>query len=245
MASKFEKITIGNCILVNADCYDVLPTLPEKFVSLVNTDPPYVVKTSKKQLGKIGNHTETRLGATFERLSSYGISNGYDEEKFFELTKRILKYEANYQIWCSKKQFYPLLQRAESNKWGWQDIHLFRTNYLPTINHKYADSDYCVHMWKGRSVSGKYENKQTGYFWKIGKKPPELNHPTLKPLEPMLNLIETGSDKGDVVLDPFMGSGTCGVACIQTGRKFIGIEKNKEFFEMAVARIRKEIEKKS
>lgn len=45
MASKFEKITIGNCILVNADCYDVLPTLPEKFVSLVNTDPPYVVKS--------------------------------------------------------------------------------------------------------------------------------------------------------------------------------------------------------
>ena len=56
---------------------------------------------------------------------------------------------------------------------------------------------------------------------------------------------KTDSDKGDVVLDPFMGSGTCGVACIQTGRKFIGIEKNKEFFEMAVARIRKEIEKKS
>lgn len=99
-------------------------------------------------------------------------------------------------------------------------------------------------MWKGRPVSGKYENKQTGYFWKIGKKPPELNHPTLKPLEPMLNLIETGSDKGDVVLDPFMGSGTCGVACIQTGRKFIGIEKNKEFFEMAVARIKKEIRNK-
>ena len=41
-----------------------------------------------------------------------------------------------------------------------------------------------------------------------------------------------------------MGSGTCGVACIQTGRKFIGIEKNKEFFEMAVARIRKEIRDK-
>lgn len=80
MASKFEKIIIGNCILVNADCYDVLLTLPEKFVSLVNTDPPYIVKTSKKQLGKIGNHSETRLGATFERLSSYGISDGYDEE---------------------------------------------------------------------------------------------------------------------------------------------------------------------
>lgn len=52
MASKFEKITIGNCILVNADCYDVLPTLPEKFVSLVNTDPPYVVKLLRNNLAK-------------------------------------------------------------------------------------------------------------------------------------------------------------------------------------------------
>ena len=50
---------------------------------------------------------------------------------------------------------------------------------------------------------------------------------------------KTDSHKGDVVLDPFMGSGTCGVVCIQTGRKFIGIEKNKEFFKMAVARIKK------
>ena len=52
-------------------------------------------------------------------------------------------------------------------------------------------------------------------------------------------MIPIGSDEGDIVLDPYMGSGTTGEACIKTGRKFIGIENNPEFFEMACERIRK------
>ena len=55
-------------------------------------------------------------------------------------------------------------------------------------------------------------------------------------------MIPIGSDENDVVLDPYMGSGTTGVACIKTNRQFIGIEKNEEFFNMAVERITKEYE---
>ena len=53
-------------------------------------------------------------------------------------------------------------------------------------------------------------------------------------------MIPIGSDEGDVVLDPYMGSGTTGVACMKTNRQFIGIEKNETFFDMAVERITKE-----
>ena len=66
-------------------------------------------------------------------------------------------------------------------------------------------------------------------------------HPTQKPVELIEYLIKTYTNKGDVVLDNCMGSGTTGVACLNTGRKFIGIELNDEYFNMAKDRILKHI----
>jgi len=67
-----------------------------------------------------------------------------------------------------------------------------------------------------------------------GDKP---DHPTPKPLEYMIKLIKRVSNEGDVILDPFMGSGTCGVACVKTGRDFVGIELKPEYFDMSCGRI--------
>ena len=93
-------------------------------------------------------------------------------------------------------------------------------------------------MWKGRKITGEYKDRVTDYHWNIGGKK-EWNHPALKPIEPTIHMLKVGSDEGDVVLDMFMGSGTTGDACLKTNRKFIGIEKNDLFFEMAVKRIGK------
>ena len=64
-------------------------------------------------------------------------------------------------------------------------------------------------------------------------------HPTQKPLNLMRWCIEKTTKQGDTILDPFMGSGTTGVACVQTGRRFIGIEISEQYFNIAVERIRK------
>jgi len=66
---------------------------------------------------------------------------------------------------------------------------------------------------------------------------PDRTHPTQKPLALMRWCIEKFTNPGDTILDPFMGSGTTGVACIQTGRHFIGIEKERKYFEIAERRI--------
>jgi DNA modification methylase len=70
-----------------------------------------------------------------------------------------------------------------------------------------------------------------------GFSPEKVGHPTQKPLELIEWLIKTYTNKGDLVFDPFMGSGTTGVACRQLGRRFIGIEKDRGFYEMAKKRI--------
>lgn len=74
-------------------------------------------------------------------------------------------------------------------------------------------------------------------FSVVGEKP---DHPTVKPIQFMIRLIDRLTKEGDVVLDPFMGSGSTGVACLKQGRKFIGIEINEAYFETACKRIQLE-----
>ena len=66
----------------------------------------------------------------------------------------------------------------------------------------------------------------------------DFDHPTIKPLELMKGIVERVSSPADTILDPFMGSGTTGVACVQTGRNFIGIEIEPKYFEIAEKRIK-------
>lgn len=62
-------------------------------------------------------------------------------------------------------------------------------------------------------------------------------HPAQKPLKLLIDWVTKFTDEGETVLDPFMGSGTTGLACVKLGRKFIGIEKRQDYFELAVRRI--------
>lgn len=70
----------------------------------------------------------------------------------------------------------------------------------------------------------------------------KVGHPTQKPERVMLHLVSSLAPEGSTVLDPFMGSGTTGIACIRTGRKFIGIEKNPTHFKTACERIERELQ---
>lgn len=229
-----KTIRIGNCLLINGDCQEVIKELEDNSITLIHTDPPYIIHSS----GNIGSFMESKGGRKFyDGIVNADISDGFDVDKMFPEFKRVCK-AINYQIWCSKKQFIDYLIMAKDNKWNWQDVCLYRNNALPNVRGKYQDKDYCVHLWKGRTLTGTYHQKRTDYHYTIGGVK-EWNHPALKPLEPILNMIPIGSDENDIVFDPYMGSGTTGEACIRTNRKFVGVEKNKEFFDMAVTRIRK------
>ena len=91
---------------------------------------------------------------------------------------------------------------------------------------------------KGVRLYGEFKTKRTFYITPLNQKDKKLyKHPTCKPVEILRNLIINSSLENDVVLDPFLGSGSTGVACKNTDRKFIGIEINKEYFNTAKERI--------
>ena len=94
---------------------------------------------------------------------------------------------------------------------------------------------------KGVRVYGTYETKKTWYATPLNQgDKKKYNHPTIKPVDILQNLIVNSSKEGEVVFDPFMGSGSTGVACKKTNRDFVGIEIDKTYYDIAVERIEAE-----
>lgn len=115
-----------------------------------------------------------------------------------------------------------------------------KTNPVPTCCNKYlSDTEYILFFReKGVKINGTYETKKKYYVSQTNKEDKKIyNHPTIKPLAIIENLIINSSQENDVILDCFMGTGTTGVACKRLKRNFIGIEIDKEYFKTAEKRI--------
>ena len=118
-----------------------------------------------------------------------------------------------------------------------------KTNPTPACGNKYlSDTEYLVFARDpGVKLYGSYETKRK--FWVTPanvKDKKAYGHPTVKPLDIIETLVMNSSREGDVVLDPFMGSGTTAAACIRTGRRYLGFEIRGDYYDVAMARIRSE-----
>lgn len=211
---------IGNATLYLGDCMDVLPTLPK--VDAVITDPPYGVELQGKS-----NKWKPEMSGGY-------IS--FDDSPANVTTNVIPRFVAALAI--SKRAVltpgsrmahsYPtpdamggIYNRcgAGSGKWGFECV-------APVY---YYGPDPYLASGKGRRPNG-WEQPVNDYADKS-------DHPCPKPIGLMVWLVERGSLRGETILDPFMGSGTTGVAAIQLGRKFIGIEREPKYFDIACKRI--------
>lgn len=133
-----------------------------------------------------------------------------------------MKYP-NIYFWCNKKQIPEYFDIwVNQYKCNFNIICWHKSNALPTYSHKYlSDTEYCLYFHKGHCNPTSYEDAKTFYIAPINSKDKKLyGHPTIKPLEIIEKLIRNSSNKNDIVLDPFMGSGTTGVACKNLKRKF-------------------------
>lgn len=115
-----------------------------------------------------------------------------------------------------------------------------KTNPTPMTNNTFLpDIEYCLYFrQKGFKLNDGYELKSKWYISPINKSDKDLyNHPTIKPLDLVKRHILHTTKPNDIVLDCFCGSGTTCVAAKETGRKYIGMEINKEYYEIAKKRI--------
>lgn len=192
---------------------DILPTLDK--VDAVITDPPYKISASGGGIGGKRQYLSDIRGH---------IDEGFDVS--------ILGKFANWYVFCGKPQLTMLIEQAEKQGLRWQLRTWNKTNPTPLTNNNYLpDTEYMIHAFKTHVWIGKKR-------WIVGNvEKSGFDHPTVKPQYVMIDSIQCASSKGDLILDPFVGSGSTGVAAVQMGRKFIGIEREPKYFDIACRRI--------
>ena len=218
-------------VIFNEDCYKVFKHLKDNSVDLIITDPPYEF-TQHDGGGAFGS----KKREYHNELEDSKIVDGFDYSLLNEFI-RVMK-KVNLYIWCNKEQLLTYLKFFENYNVDLLTWH--KTNPVPTCNNKYlSDTEYLLFFReKGVKVYGSYKTKKKYYVTPTNKSDKEkYNHPTVKPLEIINNLVINSSQENDVILDPFMGSGTIGVAALQNNRKFIGMEIDESYYDIAKKRI--------
>lgn len=217
------------------DCLEVMRTFPDKSVDLVLTDPPYEFISKKPTGGGIYKQENKK------HLESIDISFGmsFSPERFLQEIKRILK-KFNAFIRTNKSLLTKYINFAEEN-WYKRDILIWiKDNPIPAFNWKFMnDKEYCVFIKESWSTFNTIPWWYSKYFtwYKDSIWNWEFNHPTVKPLHIIKNQLDITSQPWDIVLDPFLWSWTTAVACEQLWRKYIGIEKEKKYVDIANKRL--------
>jgi site-specific DNA-methyltransferase (adenine-specific) len=239
-----------NYQVFHGDCVKVIKRIPKYSVDMVFADPPY----------KLSNDGITCQSGQMVCVNKgyWDKSSGfYDDYKFnkrwLRLIRRVLK--PNGTIWISGTYhiIYSIgFALSELNYHIINDICWFKPNAAPNMGCRCFTASHETLLWAKLSKKSKHTfnyglikelngDKQMRSVWTIPTTPKsekqQGNHPTQKPLELVMRCILSASNHGDTILDPFCGSGTSGVAAVQLGRKFIGIEIEKAFVDLSLRRL--------
>lgn len=224
--------------LYNDDCLNVLKQMQDNSVDLVVMDPPYDVHVTNKL--KDGEITEAFFG-NMQSIVDANIHQGYDIVGINNELVRIMK-NINIYIWCNKAQIMDYFKYyVENLKCRFEILTWHKSNAIPSFSNKYlSDTEYLLYFKSSGAYCypQNYDDARTFYIAPINQADKKVyEHPTIKPLDFTERIIKNSSSENDLVLDPFMGSGTTGVACKKLNRQFIGVEINKEYYDIAQLRI--------
>lgn len=227
---------MGSNKLILGDCIDILSDIASGSIDCVITDPPYVISTKGGGMVKHGTKTQCKQ---WRENHLDGIKDGFSEEILKELV-RVMK-KINCYFFCSQKQILPLLDFFVKDRGcNWNLLTWHKENPTPACGNKYlSDTEYILFFReRGVKIYGSYDTKKTYYLSACNSSEKKLyNHPTVKPLPLVKRFIENSTKEGDVILDPFMGTGTVCLAAKELGRKSIGIEINDKYFKTAEGRL--------
>lgn len=212
--------------LMLGDCLDRMNEIKDGSVDLVLTDPPYGM-----------SYQSNRRTAT-DKFQKIANDNNLDWlSVFVDETHRVMAKDTADFVFCS-----------------WHNVDVFKQH----LERRFTMKNLLVwvkNVHGSGDLTGAYAPKHEIVFFvhkgrcllRAGRRPDVLDyakvhgskmvHPTEKPVDLCARLVADASDCGAVVLDPFMGSGTTGVACVNTGRNFIGIERDEGYFKIAQDRI--------
>ena len=205
-------------------------------VDLIITDPPYDMPCMKPGgKSRIADRLRKEMNELEEAKLHLGISNDY-----LELMVK-LQDKINIYIWCNGKQIEQYLDFfVKKHKCKYDILIWNKTNAMPCYSNKYlTDKEYVLYFRKGGLCNPRcYEDAKTVYqssLNAIDKK--RYGHPTIKPLPFIIKMVKNSSMEGDLILDPFAGSGTTLVASKILDRNFIGFEIEQKYVDICNQRL--------
>lgn len=223
--------------IINDDCYNALKNIDNNSINLILTDPPY-------NISRESNFTKNSTNTKFNKISiDFGDwdKEELDLESLFSEFKRVLKPGGTvvifYDVWKSER----LKQVAE--KYGFRQPRIcqwVKNNPTPInskINYLSNAIEFFFTFVKGKNptFNSKYDKGIYNYPLCHGKE--RTSHPTQKPLELFKEIIIKHSNPGDLVLDTFAGTGTTALACMQTDREYLVIERDQEYLKIIESRL--------
>jgi len=230
---ELNKIYLG-------DCNKLIKQIPNKSVQIIYTDVPYLY-----QMGGGGSSdVAKRIRKNADRLEEAGIDKGFDYSILNDFVR--IQPKINCFIWCSKLQIPDILNwylnwAKENDREVFYEILVWvKTNPTPATNNTWLpDVEYCLYFREsGIKLNDGYEHKHKYYISGLNVLDKnDYGHPTCKPLEFVVKNIEHVCQPGDIVFDPFLGSGTTTLAAKQLGLNYIGFEINPEYFKIAEDRM--------
>ena len=220
--------------LFNDDCLKVLPTIPDNSIDLIVTDPPY-------KMTPRGN-TGTTGGMLLKDINKKGKvfdNNEINISEWLPECFRILKESSHIYVMTNHINLYEYLNTIKDT--GFHFVKSLIWNKRNKIMSPYYMSQFEYILFCRKGSAKKINNCGTSDIIDIPNKKQKKDgknlHDTEKPIELMQILIENSSIENDTILDPFMGIGSTALACKNANRKFIGIEIDNKYFDIAKQRI--------
>ena len=243
-------------VIYHGDCIEQLRKLPDESVDLVFADPPYNLQLS----GALRRPDQSMVDAVDDEWDQFDSFAAYDRmcHAWLRECQRILKPDGAIWVIGSYHNIFRLgVQLQDLGFWLLNDIVWRKTNPMPNFRGRRFTNAHETLIWASKSEKSKYtfnyeamkalnEDLQMRSDWTLplctgaerlkdsaGRKA----HPTQKPENLLARVILSSTQRGDVVLDPFFGTGTTGAVAKKLGRHFIGIEQDKAYVKIATDRI--------
>ncbi len=248
--SKNAKLYLGNSL-------ELMRELPAESVDMIFADPPYNLSN-----GGFTVHAGKRVSVD---KGDWDKSNGFEDDYSFHHAwlaecKRLLKPQGT--LWVSGT-YHSIFQCGHAlqslNYHILNDIAWFKPNASPNLSCRFFTASHETLIWARKDKKAKHTfnykamkegdweedqfkkpGKQMRSVWSLTTPRPEEKkhgkHPTQKPLSLLTRIVLASTNEGDLVLDPFSGSATTGVAAVKLGRKYIGLDMDKKYLDLSVKR---------
>lgn len=241
-------------VLYHDDCLTVLSQLPENSIDMIFADPPYMLSN--------GGFTVHAGKMVSVNKGKWDESKGFNDDYLFHKTwleacRRVLKPHGTLWVSGTYHSIYQCGHAIQSIGYHiLNDVTWFKPNASPNLSCRFFTASHETLLWVRKDKKAKhtfnYElmkngewsedfikkpNTQMRSVWSVN--PPKKEekkygkHPTQKPLSLLERIVLASTNKGDVILDPFTGSSTTGIASKKHGRKFIGIDTEKQYLDLS------------